>query len=806
MGKVADEFEQLFKRSLESKLEKKDNASFERLSRYILGLEGLRAVDECLARYLDIHARDPKEDPRSDMCFLLLVGLRLERTLSDDEFIDRLYTETRSGSTTKWPVAVRARKLPTQRRNDLEEKILKARDSMQKSRSLVDSLRQMHLRDNERSAKSFDELYAFSPLSDAKLRAEFEKISGAVQAAFSSAGHKMVEANIGYDKATKAQEEKRLASSGYEGFKARMNEWRAFLKRQKDDRALFQLLKWTRDVFRPSKGSVRGGSTYVDRELYLHVVFALYLHAIQVRKFARSREGFTAEEEQFFLEPLRGELYASNLRNRIKYVFHDGKANIDAFYALADTYARLYLWGRTENLDLVDDARALEIQKAVLGTPDEKLRARSFSTKGIPGPAHARGDFKLGWPVGPDMYVVYFEGSPTKTVYLERAGLQGILFEASVGQVARIAESRVFHLVWESTKGLIPLIQKLFEVIGYMPVLVEGGFAAMVKQVLRDQVTGGTLEVASNLTGKDLSMLEMVVPLLSRKKKAGSGTALDEARANTPAQKALTSGDAKAVAKVEQRALMQDANRLIKPPAKPARGADFSERIKKAVPPPKPATVPDMVPRLMPAPSPRQRMATNSAGLSVVVHESASALDDLKRIGFTFEVIPVKNPSSPGGVFHRTLSPIEMRVTSPSGLKADIDILAVDPLKKGRLIAQDAKYTSAERVRDSGHLAKVGDKEAQIATHVLMAAESNGLLRAEVVGSANLIADMYLNVAEQGVALKMKKEFRERVKAYLSREAGKSIKNISLKDVDRLVDKYFDLAIHDLTPPRRPLK
>ena len=160
--------------------------------------------------------------------------------------------------------------------------------------------------------------------------------------------------------------------------------------------------------------------------------------------------------------------------------------------------------------------------------------------------------FGLRQQIGTDIRIAYFEGTRPKSVYLQLDAAPGFLFEASLSAFVGKVETGLYKVLWENNKGLIVLMQKFFEVIGYLPVLVEAGFVGLIKQVLQDQLIAAGLDEASEAFGVDLSSLGMVLPLVIPHKSPSHGTlsfeesaraelAVDRAlaRENTTANKAL---------------------------------------------------------------------------------------------------------------------------------------------------------------------------------------------------------------------------------------------------------------------------
>ena len=197
--------------------------------------------------------RYAKDDPRSEMIFAMLAERRIKLTPQDDDFVDGLYNEVFGKKRPLSKIAARTSELEVNRRNGILKELKEARNQRQTSGSIIDPLRQMYRRAHDgQPAKSIGELYEFNPLQDEKLEKEYRQVVVAVWTAWGQAEKQFASRNYGYDDATRASEAARLQSTGYAGFKKRFEDFVAFLDdKRADDRALFQLLKWSRDVLLP---------------------------------------------------------------------------------------------------------------------------------------------------------------------------------------------------------------------------------------------------------------------------------------------------------------------------------------------------------------------------------------------------------------------------------------------------------------------------------------------------------------------------------------------------------------------------
>lgn len=185
------------------------------------------------------------------------------------------------------------------------------------------------------------------------------------------------------------------------------------------------------------------------------------------------------------------------------------------------------------------------------------------------------------------------------------------------------------------------------------------------------------------------------------------------------------------------------------------------------------------------------------AGYSIVADLNAPQLDPLKNAGFKIESIVAKSPKSGGGRFqrHGTGIDTEWRITAPSGVKADVDGLAIDPLKPGGLVSIEARATFVESAEKSAHLVFYPKKVEQLTRQLAVALESKGVMRIEILCNADSVAETYLNIAAQQMALELKKRFRQQAKAFIESATDKAVKRIALEDFERIVDENVSVVV-----------
>lgn len=178
--------------------------------------------------------------------------------------------------------------------------------------------------------------------------------------------------------------------------------------------------------------------------------------------------------------------------------------------------------------------------------------------------------------------------------------------------------------------------------------------------------------------------------------------------------------------------------------------------------------------------------------------EDEALLKPLKRAGFEVEAIGLKAPKSGGGRFqgkHVSGSDAEWRVSSPGGVEADIDALAVDNLKRGGLVAVEAKATFVADAGKSAHLAFYPEKVEQLSRQLALCLESRGMVRLEIVANATSVAETYLNITAQQVARELRKQFAQQVKDFIKHNAGKTVKRLSLESVEQIVEDNVTVVL-----------
>jgi hypothetical protein len=188
------------------------------------------------------------------------------------------------------------------------------------------------------------------------------------------------------------------------------------------------------------------------------------------------------------------------------------------------------------------------------------------------------------------------------------------------------------------------------------------------------------------------------------------------------------------------------------------------------------------------------------SGLVMIAEESSPLLSPLKRAGFEVEQIGVKSPKGGGGRYQATgVTGLdrEWRVHSPSGTHADLDGLAMDPLKPGGLVSVESKATFVKDVDKSAHLAFYPDKVEGLTRQLVLCLESRGLMRMEIVCNAREVAEVYQNMVVQQIAREVKKNFREQARTFIQHSTDKAVKRLSLADLEQMIEDHITVTVSE---------
>jgi hypothetical protein len=196
----------------------------------------------------------------------------------------------------------------------------------------------------------------------------------------------------------------------------------------------------------------------------------------------------------------------------------------------------------------------------------------------------------------------------------------------------------------------------------------------------------------------------------------------------------------------------------------------------------------------------------------IIRDESHPVVQDLIAEGWQFKKVPLKQPKSFGGAFHRSFgADFEWRVTSPSGVHFDADFLARDPRTSGSLLMVDAKATRVTDPDRSGHIVFWSDKAESLGRATALSLESEGRLTVDIVCNINEVVgktvrpptqpptfsvvgpEAYHNVVQQQLAVELM-ERQGKVLADFYKARGKPGYKPTRDEVQRLVDRRVEVS------------
>ena len=134
------------------------------------------------------------------------------------------------------------------------------------------------------------------------------------------------------------------------------------------------------------------------------------------------------------------------------------------------------------------------------------------------------------------------------------------------------------------------------------------------------------------------------------------------------------------------------------------------------------------------------------------------------------------------------------RLTSPSGVQADFDTIAMDTEHPGHFVAVEAKATFVAEPGKSAHLVFYPEKVEQLSRQLVICLESKGRMRLEIVTNARSAGETYSNIASQKLARQLKKDFAEQVKAYVETSTDASVKRLKIEEIEKIVDENVTIS------------
>ena len=409
------------------------------------------------------------------------------------------------------------------------------------TRSVLDVLRDEYLRQVKIPPKSNAELYDFNPrpgISPSSLDYEV----GRVMKAWKIQGGEFTKDNA-------------------EALNKAIDAFVEFLKKQGrgDLLTLFQIIRVLRlrmadkveyavkgdDVeSRRTKGDPH--ERVLQYALYGVACIELLSIAQATRLYTRNRLGFTAEETEFFGRPVEQDdfQYRSNIHNVLAAPFKGPGIAVGQIKAFLGAY--VLTANQLHGCDLVPLGRTLEIQQkwrlanemtdlialatrhkdaerlnAIFADPDNAaalaVLTELSTTRVVAKNPQVLGQKLLtaGTRVGShskygDIAVVYIEPNDHNYYYVEFSTLRPQIFHVDQYWIDNRVYGEAIMEMYRSTVGVVEFTQLIFAAMGFMPVLIEAGFAGLIYELALNYVSGKVEEMASEIDptfGKVLGFL-----------------------------------------------------------------------------------------------------------------------------------------------------------------------------------------------------------------------------------------------------------------------------------------------------------
>lgn len=428
-------------------------------------------------------------------------------------------------------------------RNQITKFIHDEREKRRKRRSVLDVLRDEFFKQNGRVASSDDELRDFDPRATSN-SSTLEGWLATVRTAWGITGGEYTEEHVeSLNKALEALA-KNLRALG----KTKLL-------------SLFQALRSLRLLF-DRKPDVKADPTTGEKKTYLPpkldepedvLLRGIYtLACVQLlscaqadKLFTRNRLGFTTEEAQFFCAPIEKQFsFGSNLRKVLTPPYKGPGVAFEEIRIFLSTY--ILTKNQLKGFDLVPLDRTLEIQekwRAIHDVTDLiRLASKNNDTKRLEeiftDPRNGKGIECLQeisstsiptnnpWALGKatlfagdrlgthskhgDIAIVYINPAAANKAYVELSTLRPQLFVVSQAYIAdKVYVERILE-IYRSTIGVVHLVELIFLAMGFMPVLIEAGFAGLIYELAVFYASSKVEEQASKINpmfGKVLGLL-----------------------------------------------------------------------------------------------------------------------------------------------------------------------------------------------------------------------------------------------------------------------------------------------------------
>jgi hypothetical protein len=430
----------------------------------------LPGARECLAAYLEASTRYPADSEPS----LYIFWGTASRLIN----LGKAYEALKLDQLRKTPgtlVAQRFAALPETWRTRLEGEI--ATLTATRTRRILDDVKLEYWKRNRADA-DLAALRAFEADVDASHR---DAVRGAARAC---------------DRTYRQRDAKAFADA--------FDAWTDLMHAQTDPLVLVTMLKWCRELVEITPA--------LRSELYWYGVLGLQVAGL-VRYPEVYDRGLSQEEKDFFLHPsLVPQGYRFDFERRLELAWWK-RASKTQLRDVSRAHALLLYLAQKLGFTLVAMDGAEKIREKLLQLKAEK--SKDFDDIRIPVSSRFPADsLTLGATVG-NLYIVWWERK-TSQAYVEMDGFGRVLFAVDsylkLGQLKR--EDATYGQIWRDTQHLLVVIPFFFQVMGYLPDLVTGGFAGLVNSVVTDMMVDVFAEQAG-LGEKGTMALSFAAALVS---------------------------------------------------------------------------------------------------------------------------------------------------------------------------------------------------------------------------------------------------------------------------------------------------
>lgn len=464
-GAAAAHFEKLFVAGLAAKA---SNAEFERIGTFVRTLKKADAAQACLQRFLKIAPsyRSGATQSRIGTVFYLVLKHRVALARKADKFIDGLLEQL-----TKAPLKDYFLLLSNVEQQEIVEPLQARKGPPRKSLSVLAELREAYRDKHHKDAANLSALLDFDPRDTPSLRKGYLELLKAYNDAYDACVGKANPA---------AFKNLRVAAIVFRGFLRGL---------QSDGLYLFQMLRYWRT------DRVRSVPSVVDEIAYVVMATELMRYALNVGRYAQNvaAKGFTAEETRFILNPLSKSIYRSSYRTLIDRYFRTAST----FDSQCDLFLHLHLHGRRMGASLATEEELLKIVDSLTAKSPEEIKALGFDLSGKTKTVrwHAERRYRIGQQVGTLLGIVFFEGETPHDVFVEFSNAPGVVYKVWIDRFVGFANNAAFDLVYEYNKHLVELIPAFFELLLYIPGIVEAGFIGLVRALIDEAVSRAAEEV-----------------------------------------------------------------------------------------------------------------------------------------------------------------------------------------------------------------------------------------------------------------------------------------------------------------------